>query len=41
MYFKLFAWKRSDNKIKFIMQDYNENDVKIKIDTIVDKKTLF
>lgn len=40
MYFKLLAWKHKDNKIRFIMQDYTDKDVKTQIDTIVEKKIL-
>ncbi len=38
-YFKLLAWKH-DDKIRFIMQDYNDYNVKTQIDTIVKKEIL-
>lgn len=37
-YFKILAWKHKDEKIRFIMQDYNDDNVKTQIDTIVEKK---
>lgn len=37
-YFKMLAWKHKNDKIRFIFQDYNSDDVITEIDTIMENK---